>query len=57
LFADVAHGLVHLADEIRGHHHLENVGPLGVLIGMSALIAFLYPWREGLRWFRAQPEA
>jgi hypothetical protein len=49
LFADVAHGVVHLIDEAHGHHHLENVGPIAVLIGMSALIAGLYPWREGYR--------
>jgi hypothetical protein len=52
LFADVAHGVVHLIDEVQGHHHLENVGPIGVLIGMSAIIALLYPWREGYRSYR-----
>jgi hypothetical protein len=49
LFANVAHGMVHCIDEMRGHHHLENTGPLVILVGMSVLIAALYPWREGLR--------
>jgi hypothetical protein len=53
LFADFAHGLVHLVDEAHGHHHLENVGPIAVLLGMSLAIAALYPWREGYRhWAR-----
>jgi hypothetical protein len=55
LFANVAHGVVHLIDEAHGHHHLENVGPIAILIVMSALIAVLYPWKEGIRLFLARP--
>jgi hypothetical protein len=54
LFANVAHGIVHLLDEAHGHHHLENVGPIGVLIGLSVVIAALYPWRKGLENFLAR---
>ncbi len=49
LFANVAHGVVHLIDESQGHHHMENMGPIAILVGMSVLIAALYPWREGFR--------
>ncbi len=49
LFANVAHGVVHLLDEAQGHHHMENIGPVGILLGMSAALAVLYPWREGLK--------
>jgi hypothetical protein len=52
LFANVAHGVVHVVDEAHGHHHLENIGPIGILIVMSLAIAVLYPWREG--WERFQ---
>jgi hypothetical protein len=52
LFANVAHGTVHVLDEIAGHHHMENIGPLGILIGLSVVIAVLYPWREGWRAWR-----
>ena len=56
LFANVAHGVVHVIDEMHGHHSPENLGPIGILLGMSALIAALYPWREGLRsWLGPQP--
>lgn len=53
LFADVAHGLVHVVDEAQGNHHLENTGPIGVLIGLSIGIAVLYPWRDGYLAWRA----
>ena len=51
LFANAAHGAVHLVDEAQGHHHLENIGPIGLLVAMSAVLAVLYPWREGWRRF------
>jgi hypothetical protein len=51
LFANVAHGVVHLIDEAHGHHHMENIGPIGILVAMSVLIATLYPWKEGLAHF------
>jgi hypothetical protein len=54
LFANVAHGVVHFIDEAQGHHHLENIGPIAILIAMSALIAVLYPWKEGLHLFLAR---
>lgn len=57
LFANVAHGVVHLLDEAAGHHHVENIGPLALLIGGSLVIAVLYPWRAGLAQFLAAPTA
>jgi hypothetical protein len=54
LFANVAHGVVHLLDEAQGHHHMENIGPVGILIGMSVALAVLYPWREGLQRYLRQ---
>ena len=57
LFANIAHGAVHLIDEAQGHHHIENVGPVGILIGASALLALLYPWREGLNLWWGESEA
>ena len=53
LFANLAHGFVHGLDEIQGHHHLENIGPLVILVAMSVLIAVLYPWKEGVRRYLA----
>ncbi|MFN7972102.1 MAG: hypothetical protein U0166_07080 [Acidobacteriota bacterium] len=53
LFANVAHGVVHLIDEAQGQHHIENIGPIGILLVFSVLIAALYPWREGIARYSA----
>ena len=53
LFANVAHGVVHVVDEAQGQHHVENIGPIGILLVFSIVIAALYPWREGLRSYNA----
>ncbi|MFO0741457.1 MAG: hypothetical protein U0270_36510 [Labilithrix sp.] len=54
LFANVAHGVVHVADEVAGHHHAYNMGPIAILIGMSAALAALYPWRDGMARYMEQ---
>jgi len=48
LFANIAHGSVHAVDEVSGHHHAYNVGPIAILIVVSVLLAALYPWRDGV---------
>ena len=54
LFANVAHGVVHILDEAQGHHHTENIGPVCILIVMSLVLAALYPWKKGLANYRAE---
>lgn len=51
LFANLAHGVVHVLDQVEGRG--ENAGPIAVLVVMSVVIAALYPWKEGFERWRA----
>jgi hypothetical protein len=53
LVGNIAHGLVHVADEATGHHHAENLIPLTIIFLWAIVLALLYPWRESWKIYSA----
>lgn len=50
---NICHGIVHLLDEVQGHHHPHNLIPLAVLFVWAIVLCALYPWAEGFKTWNA----
>jgi hypothetical protein len=54
--ANFSHGMVHVLEEIGGRHEPEHSLAIVALVVVSVVLAALYPWKDGVRHYLAEPK-